>query len=335
MSFAAVAVVGAAAVGGAMSADSSRKAAHTQADAANKATAAQQQQFDKQLELQQPWMDTGHQGLNVLSQYLGLTTPQQAHAQANADSQVFDEQAYLAANPDVAKAVAYEKTRGNNYTGKDHYEQFGRNEGRQASYLNGGTAPGTVGPAVAPVIGDSQFGSLLKPFGIEDFQKDPGYEFRMNEGAKTLQSGAAARGGLFSGGAGKALERYGQDYASNEYGKANDRYVSNQANTFNRLASVAGIGQTAANQSGAASQNFGNQVGSNIIGAGNANAAGQVGQANAWSNAIGQGYNAYQNNELMKRLQAPSSSNSGWATGGGGGFGTGSQYGNQDYGQFL
>jgi hypothetical protein len=255
--------VAAAVVGGVASADSSRKASHTQADSANAATAAQQKALDQQIELQAPRLQTGQQGLNVLSQYLGLTTPDQARKQATAQSQVFDAQAYLAANPDVANDRYYK------YHPEEHYKDYGKMEGRQAFYTGADSNdPATQTQNVAPVIADNQFGSLLKPFGIEDFQKDPGYDFRMNEGAKVLQSGAAARGGLFSGGAGKALERYGQDYASNEYGKASDRYVANQTNQFNRLASVAGVGQTAANQSGAATANFGAQAGSNIIGAG-------------------------------------------------------------------
>jgi hypothetical protein len=55
-----------------------KSAAKTQANSANAATQAQQEMFDKQVELQQPWRQTGQQGLNVLSQYLGLTTPHQA-----------------------------------------------------------------------------------------------------------------------------------------------------------------------------------------------------------------------------------------------------------------
>lgn len=309
------AAAAAAVVGGVVSADSSRKAAHTQADSANAATDAQRQMFDKQVELQQPWRDTGQQGLNVLSQYLGLTTPQQAQAQANADSQVFDEQAYLKANPDVAAAVAYEKSRGNNYTGKDHYEQFGRNEGRQAFYSGGGTAPGTTGPAVAPVIADSQFGSLLKPFSQADFQSDPGYQFRQSEGEKGLQRAASAQGGIGSGKFLKDAMNFNQGLASQDYGAAFDRFNVGQTNIFNRLASASGIGQTAANQTGAAASNFGSQIGSNIMGAGNALAAGQVGSANAFNNAVGQGSSMYQQNQLMNRFFPQGSSGYGSSSG--------------------
>lgn len=55
-------------------------------------------------------------------------------------------------------------------------------------------------------------------------QMDPGYGFRMSEGLKALDRQAAARGGLISGGALKAAQRYGQDVASQEFGNAFNRY---------------------------------------------------------------------------------------------------------------
>jgi hypothetical protein len=100
----------------------------------------------------------------------------------------------------------------------------------------------------------------------------------------------------------KDAMRFNQGLASQDYGAAFDRFNVGQTNIFNRLASAAGIGQTAANQTGAAASNFGSQIGSNIIGAGNAMAAGQVGSANAFNNAIGQGASMYQQNQLMNRF---------------------------------
>ena len=47
-------------------------------------------------------------------------------------------------------------------------------------------------------------------FGPEQFSKDPGYGFRLSEGQKALDRQAAARGGLISGGALKAAQRFGQ-----------------------------------------------------------------------------------------------------------------------------
>ena len=78
-------------------------------------------------------------------------------------------------------------------------------------------------------------------FTANDFQADPGYAFRLSEGQRGLDRQAAARGGLISGSALKAASRYGQDMASQEYGNAFNRALTqygtkvDTANTgFNR-----------------------------------------------------------------------------------------------------
>jgi len=57
-------------------------------------------------------------------------------------------------------------------------------------------------------------------FGMDKFQADPGYAFRMSEGMKALERSAAARGGLLSGANLKNTQRFGQDLASQEYQNA-------------------------------------------------------------------------------------------------------------------
>ena len=127
---------------------------------------------------------------------------------------------------------------------------------------------------------------------------DPGYQFGLTQGNKNLQGSAAARGGLYSGATLKALQRYGNDYATTKTNDVFNRLETSRTNQFNRFATAAGIGQTANNQVGQAGQNYANNAGSNLIGAGNAQAAGTLAQGNAWGNALNQGissYNTYQN----------------------------------------
>ena len=138
--------------------------------------------------------------------------------------------------------------------------------------------------------------AALMGLGGEDqtaqLQSTPGYQFRLKEGMQGVENSAASRGGLFSGGTLKALQRYGQDFASGEY-----------QNQFNRLNSMSGAGQSAAAGQGTANQAFGAQQQANTIGAGNAMAAGTVGQANALTSGIGQGVNMYQQNKMMDWLK--------------------------------
>jgi hypothetical protein len=120
---------------------------------------------------------------------------------------------------------------------------------------------------------------------------DPSYQFRLGEGMKALERSAAARGGLISGGALKAAQRYGQDFASNEFG-----------NAYNRLASMAGLGQTATGAQSNAAGQFGANAGNLMTGAGAARASGYVGGANALSSGLGQYMNYTQSQNLMNRL---------------------------------
>ncbi len=124
-------------------------------------------------------------------------------------------------------------------------------------------------------------------FGSGDFHQDPGYDFRMQEGQKALERSAAARGGLQSGGTMRALTRYGQDYASGEYQNAYNRFNNDRTQRFNRLSSVAGIGQQSNNQVAQAGQNYASAAGQNAIGAANAQGAAGVQQGQIWGNEMG------------------------------------------------
>lgn len=134
----------------------------------------------------------------------------------------------------------------------------------------------------------SQMGNadFQRDFTGADFQKDPGYDFRMQEGQKALERSAAAKGGLQGGAFGKALSRYGQDFASNEYGNAYNRFNADRDRRFGRLSNVAGMGMGANNAISGAGQNFANNAGSNMMGAANAQGAAGIAQANAWGGAL-------------------------------------------------
>lgn len=107
------------------------------------------------------------------------------------------------------------------------------------------------------------------------FRKDPGYQFRLDESMKALERGAAARGGLMSGGFARKALRYASDYASNEY-----------MNVFNRIATIAGFGQVSTANSTQAIMGAGYAGGNAMMAAGEARASGYIGQGNAWANAI-------------------------------------------------
>jgi len=94
-------------------------------------------------------------------------------------------------------------------------------------------------------------------FNFQFSQDDPSYQFRMNEGQKAIERSAAARGIGQTGGTMKALTRYGQDAASQEYqaafNRAKDTFGVNKdarQQRLNTLSGMAGIGSNAATASG-------------------------------------------------------------------------------------
>lgn len=122
----------------------------------------------------------------------------------------------------------------------------------------------------------------LADYAKYDFKADPGYEFRFNEGNRALERGAAARGGLLSGGYGRTAIRYAQDYASSEY-----------KNVFDRIATIAGYGNSATSQGAQTIVNTGTNTGNALINAGEARASGYIAQGNAFSGAVNQIGTAY------------------------------------------
>ena len=149
--------------------------------------------------------------------------------------------------------------------------QFAENLKRQQPFYEAGVN------ALPELIKASRYTN----FGPEQFQADPGYQFRLSEGTKALERAAAARGGLISGGALKAAQRYGQDMASNEYTNAFNRYQAERQARLGPLQSLTGMGQTTANTIGGAGQTMAGNVGEAYMGGANARASGYVGVGNA------------------------------------------------------
>lgn len=141
------------------------------------------------------------------------------------------------------------------------------------------------------------------PFGMNQFQADPGYGFRMSEGMKALERGAAARGGLLSGATLKGIQRFGQDLASQEYQNAFNRYQTERAARLQPLQSLAGVGQTSAQQLGQAGQQMASNVGEALTSGAAARASGYVGGANALTQGLGTYLNYSQGQNMLNALR--------------------------------
>lgn len=156
-------------------------------------------------------------------------------------------------------------------------------------------------------------GGTLKPFTAADLKSNlaPNYEFMKNQGLGAITQNVNVGGG--GSNVDLARTKFAEDYASNAYQNALSNYVTqqqigfgqgqtNQTNIFNKLASIAGLGQTSLGSTGNQSVVAGENIGNMISNAGTATGAGQVAAGNLWggtANTIGQmagyGINAYGN----------------------------------------
>lgn len=127
-------------------------------------------------------------------------------------------------------------------------------------------------------------GQFMQEYSGQDIYDDPSYQFRLQQGQDSIQSGAAAQGGLLSGATQKALLNYGQEAASQEYGNAYNRFNADQTNQYNRLSNLVGLGQNAAAQQGNAGMQTAQAVASNTMAGANAQAAGTIAAGNRTAN---------------------------------------------------
>lgn len=301
MTWAAVAVGASGVVGAA----TSQKTAGLQSDAAKKASYLSGQAYSQQRSDLMPFMQTGYAGNEMLNAAMGITPKELT----------YDEMMKMYA-PQFTMAVK-KKDSGN-------WTNF-KNLTKQASlyqHLSGGLAPkigsGLNVPALKKFVEQKMaeqkasierqkaspyYGLLTKQFTNEDFIKDPGYQFRQQQGELGINRGLATRGGYFSGAALKELDRYNQNYASNEFNNAYNRDAAYKSNLYNKLAGLSQGGQQAAQYQGNMGVNAANQYGQNAMAGAQAQGAGYMGAANALSNAVGQGVNIWQNQQYLNGMK--------------------------------
>lgn len=192
-------------------------------------------------------------------------------------------------------AASTEANAANNATAAQQ-SQFNQTQANEAPWIQSGTqALGTL---------NADLPALNTPFSMANFQQDPGYNFRLQQGQQAIMQSSAARGGLLGGDTLKALTNYNQDAASAQYQQAYNNYNTNNSNTFNRLASVAGLGQTSVGQTAAAGATAAGNIGNNIMSGANATAAGDISSANSINSALGTGMNTWMMSQYLNQNPA-------------------------------
>lgn len=153
-------------------------------------------------------------------------------------------------------------------------------------------------------------GFLTRMPTAEDIQNMPGYQFAVQQGT------GATRQGMNVGGGGSNVERAAQKFAIDyTLGQALPQYEAQRTGIFNRLASIAGLGQTGTQQTGQAGMQTAGNLAQLGVGAAGALGAGQIGAAQAY----GQGLGGIGNAAMLYNLMRPQ----GGGVGGIGGQGQG------------
>lgn len=232
------ALLGSAALGAAGSIASSsaqKKAAKSAASASQAATdqtiAEQRRQFDLSRSDMQPWLRTGSAAINQLANLYGLGQPQTT-APLNQNYQA-----------NGAFLLPY------NAGGFEQMATMPSNPDYQLNTMQYGAAQPVSTNAVATSQNPQQSA-------MGQFFQSPDYQFRMNEAMRALNARNAALGIQDSGAAQKAALQQSGNLASGEFN-----------NYANRLSALAGVGQTAAQNSAqlgsAMAGNIGNALANN------------------------------------------------------------------------
>lgn len=270
-------------VGGLLSADAAGDAAETSAEASREGSRNTMAMYRETADRLQPWVSTGGGALRRLSVLTGLsgargtprgTAPTRAQFTTPAVAAVegFDAGYSTPGTPEKFDSAGYDKA------------------------LAAWNATGSNNP-------EAGFGDLLKTFSRADFEKDPGYEFRQEEGEKALTRGASARGMAMSTPGLKDLMRFNQGLASSEYGAAYTRDAANKQRTFDYLSYLSGSGQNAAAQVGVAGGNAAASSAALTAQAGQISGQGQFNSSALVSNGISSGVGNYMYQQRYQQQQ--------------------------------
>lgn len=156
-------------------------------------------------------------------------------------------------------------------------------------------APAAPGAEGAPAEGAPAAGNMSRFFASPDFQ------YRLDQTSKAVDRTAAARGGVLSGNTITAAQDQAGNLASGEFN-----------NYFSRLMQVAGIGQGATAQGGAAVNNYVQGAGQAITQQGDARASGIIGAANSITGGINNGLQGYMMQRYLNSSQ-PSAQPAGYS----------------------
>ena len=278
------AMIGGTVLSGVIGGVSASKAANAQQEAAEATVKEQRRQFDLMRSDTAPYRSAGYNALAAMQYEMGLGPMPGSTGAANVN-------AAITTIPGVTTTVPGQ----NPYGGDQFDEGADRNLAwNRLAPMSGQGMTTTTSPTRYSVNGQ-MFDTMDAAQGYANtlntgagnssyvgFQETPGYQFQLEQGQKALERNAAARGIRLGGASMQEAQRMGQGYANQEYG-----------NYYNRLAGLAGVGQTAVGTSAQVGQNTANSIGNALMAGGDARASGYQGMNNAFQGAMGNMFSIY------------------------------------------
>lgn len=286
-------------ISGLMGADSAEDAVNAQGQASAAAIAEQRRQYDQGRADLAPWRNVGGSAMYRLGDLLGLggsNSPAYSLERYGngvpVDSFEGIASQYGEQSPAVLEAMRRARIIG------------GPESGMRVDVADSGDLQRILSGFQMP--GGPESGSLNKKFTLADFWDDPvtkaSFQFGLDEGTKALDRMSGARGMRNSGQTLKALTKFGTDYTGQKAGESYNRFYGDQDRIYNRLAGVAGSGQTAAQNTASMGQGMANNVSSLISGQGNARGAAAIAGGNAWGNAANSVSNYFGQQSMLDKI---------------------------------
>lgn len=280
------------------------KAAKAEERASQAGIDEQRRQYDLSRLDYTPWRSTGENALYKLSRMYGLggynpygsagdlQSQYSAMQQGKAARTAWENKKFLGMGRDTWDWLAP----GAKYMPREASAMFGspgpglfRNQGVGLhDYMNDPKAGSNYSASDMSAVGeaadrarswDAMYGGQGAPMGggggglYDDFYMSPDYQFALQEGLKSLDRSASARGGLGGGANLKDLMRFGSGLASQQFGDYK-----------NSLMSLAGLGQTSTSNLANLGANMAGNVGNLMSNQGASRASAYTNQANALNN---------------------------------------------------
>lgn len=189
------------------------------------------------------------------------------------------------ASSNKAASTAQSTAQANNALQSQIYQQ---NAATLAPYVKTGNVAGSAVNALLGVSGDPTAANAA----FDNYKNSTEYQSRLTQGQNSVTAALGSKGLLDSGAALKSLTKYGQTFASNEFGNYLGNLQTQQQVGLNAASAQAGVGQSYANSVSANNNTASNTVSNAALSNANTvnSALGNIVSAYGYSQGIGSSY---------------------------------------------